>query len=217
VNRDDWDARYAASELVWSAEPNRFVEAETESLAPGRVLDLAAGEGRNAIWLAENGWTATAVDFSRVALQKAAHLAAARGVDLRVVEADVTTFEPERRSFDLVLVAYLQTGAGDRARWLRAAAAALAPGGTLLVVGHDRSNLDGGYGGPQDADVLTTPDELRAALEAIDTAESGEGREGAEGGKGDLVIEKAELVHRVVDTPDGERTAIDHVVRARRR
>jgi hypothetical protein len=65
--------------------------------------------------------------------------------------------------------------------------------------------------------VLTTPDEIRAALEAIDTAESGEGREGAEGGKGDLVIEKAELVHRVVDTPDGERTAIDHVVRARRR
>jgi SAM-dependent methyltransferase len=217
VNRDDWDARYAASELVWSAAPNRFVAAETESLPPGRVLDLAAGEGRNAIWLAENGWTATAVDFSRVALQKAAHLAAARGVDLRVVEADVTTFTPERASFDLVLVAYLQTGAGDRARWLRAAAAALAPGGTLLVVGHDRSNLDGGYGGPQDPDVLTTPDELRAALEAIDTAESGEGREGAEGGKGDLVIEKAELVHRVVDTPDGERTAIDHLVRARHR
>jgi SAM-dependent methyltransferase len=214
VNRDDWDARYAASELVWSAEPNRFVEAETESLPPGRVLDLAAGEGRNAIWLAENGWTATAVDFSRVALQKAAHLAAARGVDLRVVEADVTTFTPERASFDLVLVAYLQTGAGDRARWLRAAAAALAPGGTLLVVGHDRSNLDGGYGGPQDPDVLTTPDELRAALEAIGTREGGEG---AEGGQGDLVIEKAELVHRVVDTPDGERTAIDHVVRARRR
>jgi SAM-dependent methyltransferase len=200
MDRAEWDARYAASELVWSAEPNRFVEAEAADLPPGRVLDLAAGEGRNAIWLAENGWTATVVDFSRVALQKAAHLAVARGVALEVVESDVTTYEPDAGGFDLVLVAYLQTAAPARAAWISRAVRALAPGGTLLLVGHDRSNLDRGYGGPQDPSVLTTPDELAADLGAWD----------------DLVVEKAELVERTVETPDGPRTAIDHVVRARR-
>ncbi len=198
MDRADWDARYAAADLVWSAEPNRFVEAETEALPPGRALELAAGEGRNAIWLAENGWKVTAVDFSRVALQKAAHLAAARGVTLELSEADVTLDRPEHGAFDLVLVAYLQTPANDRAAWLGHAVHALAPGGTLLLVGHDRSNLAGGYGGPQDAAVLTTPDEL-----ATDLAAAG------------LEIEKAELVERVVETPDGPRTAIDHLVRAR--
>ena len=198
MDRADWDARYAAADLVWSAEPNRFVEAETEALPPGRALELAAGEGRNAIWLAENGWNVTAVDFSRVALQKAAHLAAARGVTLELSEADVTLDRPEHGAFDLVLVAYLQTPANDRAAWLGHAVHALAPGGTLLLVGHDRSNLAHGYGGPQDAAVLTTPDEL-----ATDLAAAG------------LEIEKAELVERVVQTPDGPRTAIDHLVRAR--
>ena len=195
----DWDERYAAHDLVWSAEPNRFVESETAELTPGRVLDVAAGEARNAIWLAENGWSATAVDFSRVALQKAAHLAAARGVALEVVEADVTTYEPHAGAFDLVLVAYLQTPPRDRARWLAHAARALAPGGTLLIVGHDRTNLDGGYGGPQDPAVLTTPPELSAEITALG-----------------LEIEKATTVERPVETPDGRRVAIDHVVRARR-
>jgi SAM-dependent methyltransferase len=199
MNREDWDERYAAAELVWSAEPNRFVEAEIEGLAPGRALELAAGEGRNAIWLAENGWTVTAVDFSRVAMQKAAHLAAARGITIELAVADVTEDAPESGVYDLVLVAYLQTPPPDRERWLGHAVRALAPGGTLLLVGHDRSNLEHGYGGPQDAGVLTTPEELRAALLA-----------------GGLDVEKAELAERAVVTADGPRTAIDHVVRARR-
>jgi len=197
VDRHDWDARYAATELVWSAAPNRFVEAETAALPPGRALDLAAGEGRNAIWLAEHGWTATAVDFSRVALEKASNLAAARGVTIEVLEADVTTYVPEPGAFDLVVVAYLQTPAADRTAWLGYATAALAPGGTLLIVGHDRTNLEHGYGGPQDAAVLATPEELAVALDG-------------------LHVEKAERVERTVDTPDGARVAIDHVVRARR-
>ncbi|HEY8218190.1 MAG TPA: class I SAM-dependent methyltransferase [Acidimicrobiia bacterium] len=200
MDRAEWDARYAATDLLWSAEPNQFVEAEVADLPAGRMLDLAAGEGRNAIWLAENGWQATAVDFSRVALQKAAHLAVARGVDLDVVEADVTTYEPDAGAYDLVIVAYLQTGDAARDAWLTRAARAVAPGGTLLIVGHDRTNLDGGYGGPQDAAVLTTPDELAATLAA----------------SGDLVIEKAQTVERHVETADGPRVAIDHLVRARR-
>jgi SAM-dependent methyltransferase len=200
MDRADWDDRYASQELVWSAAPNQFVEAEIDGLAPGRALDVAAGEARNAIWLAENGWTVTAVDFSRVALQKAAHLAVARGVTVELVEADVTAYDPEEGAFDLVLVAYLHTPGRDRARWLGAAVRALAPGGTLLIVGHDAGNLHGGYGGPQDPAVLTSPAELAAELAAFS----------------DLAIEKATTVERVVATADGTRTAIDHVVRARR-
>ena len=125
-------------------------------------------------------------------------LAAARGVTLELSEADVTFDRPAHAAFDLVLVAYLQTPANDRAGWLGHAVHALAPGGTLLIVGHDRSNLARGYGGPQDAAVLTTPDEL-----ATDLAAAG------------LEIEKAELVERIMETPDGPRAAIDHLVRAR--
>ena len=195
-----WDARYEGSDLVWSAEPNQFVEAETTALVPGRALDLATGEGRNAIWLAENGWTVTAVDFSRAGLQKAAHLATARGVTLELVEADVTAYVPDAGAFDLVLVAYLQTPEADRRAWLAHAVDALAPGGTLLIVCHDRSNLDGGHGGPQDPAVLTTPDEVVARLLA----------------DGRVEIDRADLVHRTVPTPDGDAVATDHLVRAHR-
>ncbi len=69
MDRDDWDARYEAQELVWSAEPNRFLVAEICDESPGRGLDLGCGEGGNAIWLAEQGWTVTRVDFSKVALE----------------------------------------------------------------------------------------------------------------------------------------------------
>lgn len=197
-----WDARYEGSDLVWSAEPNQFVEAEVAGLAPGRALDLATGEGRNAIWLAENGWTVTAVDFSRAGLAKAAHLATARGVTLDVVEADVTEYSPEPGAYDLVLVVYLQTPEADRRAWLTHAVDALAPGATLLIVCHDRSNLDGGHGGPQDPNVLTTPEEVAALLSA----------------DGRVEIERAELVHRTVTLPPDSATptatAVDHLVRA---
>ena len=82
LKREDWDARYAGSLLLWTAEPNRFLVAEADGLRPGRALDLASGEGRNAVWLAERGWRVTAVDFSPVALAKARALAARRGVDV---------------------------------------------------------------------------------------------------------------------------------------
>lgn len=195
-----WDARYEGSDLVWSAEPNQFVEAELAELTPGRALDLATGEGRNAIWLAEHGWTVTAVDFSRAGLQKAAHLATARGVTLDLVEADVTAYEPDAGAFDLVLVAYLQTPEVDRRAWLAHALDALAPGGVLLIVCHDRSNLDGGHGGPQDPAVLTTPEEVAAVLTT----------------DGRVEIDRAELVHRTVATPTGDAVATDHLVRAHR-
>ena len=107
MDRHDWDARYAGEQLVWSAEPNRFLVAEVDGLTPGRALDVACGEGRNAIWLAEHGWTVTGVDFSTVALDKARRLAGARGVSVHWELADVTEYTPALEQFDLVIVMYL--------------------------------------------------------------------------------------------------------------
>ncbi len=196
VDAFDWDERYAGSELLWTAEPNRFLVAETAALAPGAVLDLACGEGRNAIWLGERGWRVAGVDFSAVAIEKARQLAAARGVDGDWLTADLREYEPTARAFDLVLVFYFHVAADVRRPILRAAADAVAAGGTFLLVGHDIDNLADGHGGPRDPRVLYS-----AADVVSDLAGCG------------LEVERAERVERPVQTPDGERVALDALAR----
>jgi SAM-dependent methyltransferase len=198
VDQGDWDKRYAGAELLWSAEPNLFVERELASLPPGRALDLGAGEGRNSIWLASRGWTVTAVDFSKVALDRGAAIAAKSGVSVEWVQADLRHYEPEPASRDLVLVVYLQLVKQDLEHVLAAARSAVAPGGTVFVIGHDRSNISGGYGGPQDPGRLYTTDLITAGLDGLE-------------------IITAQRVDRTVQTPDGDRTAIDTLVRATRK
>ncbi len=197
MDREQWNSRYAGSELLWSAHPNRFLAAEVAELAPGRALDLACGEGRNAVWLGERGWEVTGVDFSDVALAKAAKLADERGVRIEWIQADLLQFVPEPGSFDLIVVLYLHLVAADRRKVLAGVAAAVAGGGVLLVVGHDSSNLLDGYGGPKDPAILFTPDEVAGELSG-------------------LRIERAERVRRPVDSPQGETDAIDALVRAER-
>jgi SAM-dependent methyltransferase len=198
AGREEWNRRYAGRELLWTARPNRFLVAEAGDLRPGRALDLACGEGRNAVWLAEQGWQVTGVDFSDVALAKARELADARGVEPDWVQANLLEHGPAARAFDLVLLFYLQLPAAERRPIVRAAADAVAAGGTLLVVAHDSSNLEHGYGGPRDAAVLYTAADVVADL----------------GGR--LEIERGERVERPVATADGEKTALDALVRARR-
>ncbi|MEY3019992.1 MAG: hypothetical protein RLZZ272_976, partial [Actinomycetota bacterium] len=175
-----------------------WVERECAALAPGRAIDLAAGEGRNAVWLAERGWDVEAVDFSPVGLDKARAMAAERGVALTTTVADVTT-PLDVAPADLVLVCYLQLPREPLARALVGAARLTAPGGTLVVVAHDRDNLERGIGGPPDPAVLPSVTEVVAALD----------------GSG-LEVVRAEQVVRRVETDDGEREAIDLVVRALR-
>ena len=197
MEREDWDRRYARRELIWSAEPNRFLAAEVAGLTPGRAVDLGAGEGRNAVWLAEQGWKVTAVDFSEVALQKGERLARERGVRVTWTTADLREHVPPQESFDLVVLLYVHLPAAERAAVHANAARAVAPRGTLLVVGHDRSNIAEGHGGPQDPAILFTPEEVAAQV-------------------AELEIERAERVLRSVSTPEGEVEAIDALVRARR-
>jgi SAM-dependent methyltransferase len=197
-SRERWNRRWAGEERVHaSTAPSRFVVAEVAGLRPGAALDLACGAGRNAVWLAGQGWRVTAVDFSGVALRMARGLEAERRVSVEWVEADVLAWMPPARAYDLVCVLYLQLPAAERRTALGRAAAAVRPDGTLLVLGHDLLNLTEGWGGPTQADVLFTPDDVVAEI-------------------GDLRIEKAERVRRTVDDPGAAREAIDALVRATR-
>ena len=144
--RDAWNERYAGQDLVWGLAPNRFVEGEFSGLAPGAVLDLACGEGRNAIWLASQGWRATAVDFSSVAVARGRELAAKKGVDVAFIEADVTQWKPEEGAYAAVVVAYLQIPEADRRRVWARMRAALTPDGRVFAVGHALRNLTAGTG-----------------------------------------------------------------------
>ncbi|HEU5035432.1 MAG TPA: class I SAM-dependent methyltransferase [Nocardioides sp.] len=200
MDAHDWDERYADSELVWSAEPNVFVAAEAADLEPGRALDLAAGEGRNAIWLARRGWRVTAADFSQVALDKGRRVAG--DAEVRWVRADATQWD-EPSAYELVVVAYLQLPAPERRAALRAAYASLVEGGTLLVVAHDSTNLAEGTGGPQDPAVLMTAEDVLADLDGLA-----------------LDVVRAERVARQVGDGHGEdpaRVAWDCLVRVVRR
>jgi SAM-dependent methyltransferase len=165
MDRAGWDERYREAGWIWSLTPNRFVAEELAGSPPGRALDLACGEGRNALWLAQQGWKVTAVDFSEVALEKARKRAAsAEAQEIAWMAADVTRYEPEAGGYDLVLIAYLHLLPADLDPVLRRAVQALAPGGTALVVGHDATNPAEGVGGPQDPRVLYTPDAVAASL-----------------------------------------------------
>jgi 2-polyprenyl-3-methyl-5-hydroxy-6-metoxy-1,4-benzoquinol methylase len=164
-----WDERYAASELVWSATPNQFVEAELADLKPGRALDVACGEGRNALWLADRGWDVTAVDFSLTGLDKARTLQTRHehGRDLHIdwVHADVLVHDFGSRVYDLVVIAYLQVVDDHRHTVVRRTFDSLTPGGTFFVVAHDSTNLSEGTGGPQDPGVLYTAEDVLADLD----------------------------------------------------
>lgn len=197
----EWDERYAANELVWSAGPNQWVVELVAGLAPGRALDLAAGEGRNAIWLVEQGWDVTAVDFSAVAVERARELARDRLGDradqFTAVVGDAT--ESQGSGFDVVLFCYLHLPADQWRRALAAAVESCTPGGRVVVIGHARRNLTEGIGGPQDAAILYDPEDVTAMLADLP-----------------VELESAELLRRRVATDEGTREALDAVVVARR-
>lgn len=163
-DRKKWNERYATRELVWSRGPNARFASEVVDLTPGMALDVACGEGRNGIWLAEQGWRVTAIDFSDVAIRKASQIARRRGVNVQWIIGDVASYPLSARAFDLVAVLYLHTGAAERAQWLRNVIGAVKPSGTFVYIGHDPSNIEQGVGGPQDPDLLPDIEEMRAAL-----------------------------------------------------
>lgn len=193
-----WDARYGEAPSLWGQGPNRFVAEAFEGVRPWgnrRALDVACGEGRNAVWLAEQGWDASGVDFSLVALERAKGMARERGVEVQWIVGDLLRWEPEG-PYALIVVAYLQVSRGVLSEVLARLAGALEPGGELFAIGHARRNLEHGVGGPQDPAVLWEPSELRDDLVAAG-----------------LEVEACAEVERPVE---GKGVALDLRARARR-
>lgn len=196
MESSDWDARYASRERLWSAAPNDHLVTAATGLDPGRALDLGCGEGTDALWLAERGWKVTAVDFSDVALERARAAAASRGLEVSWVRADLRAYAPRNASFELVTLLYIHLPPAERRDLLANAAALVAPGGTLVVAGHDRTNPPEAHG-PRRPEVLFTPEELARELPG-------------------LTVERAERVVRPRQVDGHEVQAVDALVIARR-
>jgi SAM-dependent methyltransferase len=179
-----WNERYRAVDALWSSEPNVFLAELATPLPPGRALDLGAGEGRNAVWLARRGWHVTALDVSSVALGRAAARAAEEEVQVDCVEADWRDYRPAPASLELVVISFMHPEPSERTSMFARAGEALAPGGHLFVVGVELT--DHGRRGPPDPARLYTPQRLREALRELELlrcesvsyeAERKEGRE----------------------------------------
>jgi 2-polyprenyl-3-methyl-5-hydroxy-6-metoxy-1,4-benzoquinol methylase len=194
--RERWNERHRNGPIE-SADPNPVLADVVAGWTPGSALDVACGDGANAVWLARRGWRVTAVDWSDAALAKGRVRADNAGVQIDWVEADLLDWTPPG-TFDLVTIIYLHLPPAERAAAYEVAVTAVAPGGRLVIVGHDRTNLSDGAGGPQDPDLLFTTDELAASLTAAHP---------------DVSIERADTVPR--GTPAG-RAPIDAVLVARR-
>ena len=178
--RLDWNERHRAGDFEGHGPNPTFVTA-VDGLTPGSALELAAGSGTNAVWLASRGWRTTAVDWSSVGLDNGRAKAEVAGVKVDWLERNLLDWSPPPRSFDLVAIVYLHLPPEERARVYPAAAAAVAPGGRMLVIAHDRLHAAEGQPGP-DPSRLFTADELAHELLAADPQ---------------LVVEKAEVVRRV--------------------
>lgn len=194
MSAEIWNERYASKDYVWTIKVNQFVEANLASLEPGTAIDLGAGEGRNAVWLASLGWKVAAVDYSPVGLEKGRRLAADHGVEDKIefIEGDAVVWEPAQ-PVDLVVLAYLQLPEDQRAAVLEHAARWLRPGGTVFVIAHDASNVADGYGGPPTTAVCYSVEECVAAFSGLE-------------------VTTAEVAERRVDTADGVKTALDTLV-----
>ncbi|GEA81166.1 bifunctional NAD(P)/FAD-dependent oxidoreductase/class I SAM-dependent methyltransferase [Cellulomonas uda] len=201
-----WEERYGTAPAVWSGQPNAALVAQTAHLTPGTALDLGAGEGRDAVWLAQRGWRVTAVDFAATALERGARAAQQAGVDVRWVQADLAT--PDERAldggstFDLVTSHFLHLAPQARRGHVARAARLVAPGGTLLLVQHHALDLAAPVGLPDDPSMFPGADEVRDELLALDAA---------------WTVEVALAVPRHATTREGETVTVhDAVLRARR-
>ena len=195
--RDPDYARRVA--VVTSTAPGaravQIQRAANEMLFRQNLVAISSREGQNAVWLASLGWEVTAVDYADVAVAKGIERAARADVSVDFQVRDLLEYVPEAGAFDLVLILYLHMSSAGRRLVFERAADAVAPGGTLVLIGHDLLNLTEGVGGPSDPDLLFTPDDVVAELPGLE-------------------LEKAERLLRDVDGHD--RPAIDALVRARR-
>lgn len=165
-SQNEWNTRYAGTQRLFSSVPNQLLVELTEGLAPQRAVDLGAGEGRNSLWLASQGWDVTAVDLSDVALERLRSYAEEQNFSLTTIVSDIETYLGHGDQFDLVVMAYVHVMPEERKRILEAASAAVAPGGHLFIVGHHLDSL--GKGGPPQPERLYTEDLFLDSLPGLE-------------------------------------------------
>jgi SAM-dependent methyltransferase len=201
-----WDERYSSATRLWSGQPNPQLVAQATDLTPGEALDAGCGEGADAIWLASRGWTVTGVDLSEVALERAARHAATEGDSIarRItwLHEDLLSWDPGPRRFDLVSTQFLHLPPDLFDPAYRRLAAAVRPGGTLLVVMHHADDVHANVGRPSGhPGLFPSAEQLTAPLDP-----------------GDWEIVVSSAVERSATDLDGQPATVkDTVVRARRR
>lgn len=186
-----WDERYSKDDYHYGTQPNDFLKANAEVLLSGQsnpqVLCLADGEGRNSVYLAEQGAQATAVDISIVGLEKAKKLADARNVPLTVLHADLSTHQFPPSTYDAVVMIFCHMPAASRPFLYEQIRNTLKPGGWLLVEGYNEAQLGRGTGGPPVADLMLNLEELleefsgftvQHALDVVRPIHEGQGHTG---------------------------------------
>ena len=203
--REFWDERYRSAGRLWSGQPNPQLVAQVADLPAGEALDAGCGEGADAVWLAARGWTVTAADVSPVALERGAAHAAAEGehVAARISwqQADLRSWDPGPGRFDLVSAQFMYLPDAELGALHRRLAAAVRPGGTLLIVGHHPDDHHANLGRTGDLTLFPDAAELAAALDPACWE-----------------IALAGAITRPATGLDGEPvTATDTVLRARRR
>ena len=168
-SQEFWDERYRSRDHLWSGEPNRHLIGQASELSPGMALDVGCGEGADAIWLAGRGWQVTAVDVSTVALSRGASHAAEAGIAVEQciewVHEDVLTWVPEPSAYDLASTQFMHLPAGPREALFRRLAVSVAPGGTLLIVGHHPSDLQTTVPRPPMPELFFTAEEIAGSLD----------------------------------------------------
>jgi SAM-dependent methyltransferase len=200
--REFWDERYAASDRVWSGRPNpRLVEHASE-LMPGMAVDVGCGEGADVVWLAERGWRVTGVDVSVVALERAKQHAGEAGLADRTVwlQADLVAGDELPGGADLVSAQYLHVPTNVFADVYAAIAAAVRPGGTMLVVGHHPADRDTGLRNPRLSHLLFPPEQVTDLLDTgwrIDVAGAPTREVAGESGRPAVVTDTVVLATRL--------------------
>jgi SAM-dependent methyltransferase len=168
-DEQSWEERYRSHTTVWSGRPNPQLVAEASDLAPGAALDVGSGEGADVLWLASRGWQVTGVDFSTTALERAAAHADALGADVagrvRWVHADLTTWAPAEGEFDLVSAQFMHLPPEPRDALFVRLATAVAPGGTLLIVGHHPSDMQTTIHRPPMPEMFFTAEQVADSLD----------------------------------------------------
>ena len=160
--RSSWDSRYEAKGALWGAEPNQFLAEIAAVLEPGTALDLGCGQGRNSFWLASHGFKVTGLDISPVAIEQAREVAQDLDLDVSFESVDLTTWDPDGRVWDLVVLTYLHLSEERRPVVHGAAKRAVAPGGRLVVIAHHVDNFENGVGGPPVPELLFVEQQLAA-------------------------------------------------------